>query len=299
MVHRGLRQRARNPARACSELLGVVDIRLTNPWESQKSCTSPARACCHWRSSSVCSERRHWARPTHRAPPAGFLIRRSWNSRPPTLGPGGGASEGGRYAASLRAWFGASVTPRPGPVQRARGFGRGTRAGTSLRAGRLDCRLSEIGPGGHASPALDRRCRSIRHPRFSRRFFNDQNTEKHQGPGAKRRSTSPGEVPASQCRGPAGGACPSWRLAFQTARRSGATRGNRRMTARPNRRHRSLRIRTLGSSLHSLPRSAGRLSGRPVPPHPTCTARPSLIGQRAVARPVLGPWRRVPQRAGG
>ena len=191
--------------------------------------TFPARACCHWRSSSVCSERRHWARPIHRALPAGFLIRRSWNSRPPTLGPGG-AGASGRYAASLRAWFGVSVRPRPGPVQRARGFGLGTRAGTSLRAGRRDCRLSEIEAGrpgvalpligvGDHSDILD-----------FQEGFNDQNTENHPGPGAKRRSTSPGEVPASQCRGPTGGGCPSSWLAFQTARRSGATRGDGRMT---------------------------------------------------------------------
>lgn len=92
---------------------------------------------------------RRWVRLTYRGLPAALVIRRSCSSRPSTLGSGGGAaaSEGAKCAAFCRAWSVACVTPPAGPVQRGRGFGRGARTMTGLRADRLDRTVSEIEAG--------------------------------------------------------------------------------------------------------------------------------------------------------
>lgn len=88
-----------------------------------------------------------------------LLIRRSSSSRPPTLGSSGGGavSDGGKCAASCRAWSLACVTPPAGPVQWGRGFGRAARTVTGVRVDHLDRTLSEIEAGpAKRRPALIR-----------------------------------------------------------------------------------------------------------------------------------------------
>ena len=241
-------RRCRHRPGTCRELLAAVDIALTSPCKSRvpvntarplpedprrplKSCMSRARACFHWRSSSVCSGRRR-VRVTHRGLPAALVIRRSCSLRSPTPGSGASAagSDGGKCAASCRARWVACVTPPAGPVQRRRGFGRGARTMTGLRADRLDRTLCEIESGRPSVARSSIRVADQSNVLDLQEGFYDSNPDKCPRPSAGRRCTSSCGAPASRCRGPTGGGGPSRRLAFQAATGSGVTRGNGRMT---------------------------------------------------------------------